>query len=235
MQWLLEKGISHRGLYTKDICENSMSAFSESIKQGFAIELDVQMTKDKQLIVFHDENSCRLTNKSFDVVSSTYDDLQELTLLNTQDTIPLLQDVLALVAGKVPLLIEIKTDNFTAELESKVASLLENYQGEVAVCSFNYLSVKWFSLHHPHILRGLNFGDIETFSFKDFLRFLYYFDRSEPNFVSLDYALLESIIVKYCRFFKIPMLCWTIDSEEKKEKALKYVQNIIFEQMNGEW
>lgn len=231
MQWLLEKGISHRGLYTKDICENSMSAFRQSIKEGFAIELDVQMTKDKQVIVFHDENSCRLTNKSFDVVSSTYDDLKELTLLNTQDTIPLLQDVLALLDGKVPLLIEIKSVDFTGELETKVALLLENYQGKVAVCSFNYLSVKWFSLYHPHILRGLNFGDIKRFCFKDFVRFLYYFDRSKPNFISLDYALLESFIVKYCRFFKIPMLCWTIDSSEKKEKALKYVENIIFEQI----
>lgn len=231
MQWLLKEGISHRGLYTNDICENSMSAFKNSIKHGFAIELDVQMTKDKELIVFHDENSCRLTNKSFDVITTCYDELKELTLLNTRDTIPLLQDVLALVNGQVPLLIEIKTDNFTGELETKLALLLENYQGEVAVCSFNYLSVKWFSIHHPHILRGLNFGDIEKFSYKDFFRFLYYFDRSEPNFVSLDYVLVETFIVKYCQFFKIPMLCWTIDTEEKKEKALNYVQNIIFEQI----
>lgn len=231
MQWLFKKGISHRGLYTKDICENSLSAFRQSMKHGFPIELDVQMTKDKQLIVFHDENSFRLTNKSFDVVTSNYDELKELTLLDTQDTIPLLQDVLAFVNGKVPLLIEIKSINFTGELEERLAVLLHDYEGEVAVCSFNYLSVKWFSLHQPNVIRGLNFGDIENLSLKDFLRFLYYFDRSEPNFISLDYALLDSFIVKYCRFFKILMVCWTIDSLEKKEKALNYVQNIIFEKI----
>ena len=235
MKWLLNNMISHRGLCDDTACENSMSAFKNAITHGFAIELDIQLSKDKQLVVFHDENSCRLTNKSFDIVHTNYKELAKLTLLNTSDTIPLLSEVLELVKGEVPLLIEIKNNHFTEEMELLLAQLLDSYQGEVAVCSFNYQSIKWFGEHRPHILRGLNFGDIETLKFKHFLQFLYYFDRSEPNFVSLDYALLESFIVKYCRFFKIPMVCWTIDSPEKKEKALKKVQGIIFDMVNGEW
>lgn len=231
MQWLLKNSISHRGLHNDTACENSVSAFKNAMKHGLAIELDIQLSKDKQLVVFHDENSCRLTNKSFDIVNTNYEDLAHLTLLNTHDTIPLLSEVLELVKGEVPLLIEIKNNHFTEEMELLLAHLLDAYEGEIAVCSFNYQSIKWFGEHRPHILRGLIFGDIETLNFKHFLQFLYYFDRSEPNFVSLDYALLESFIVKYCQFFKIPMVCWTIDSQEKKEKALKKGQGIICEKI----
>lgn len=231
MQWLFKNNISHRGLHNSNFCENSLSAFQNAMNHGFAIELDVQLTKDKQLVVFHDENSFRLTNKSFDIVATTYDELKSLTLLETNDKIPLLSEVLALVKGKVPLLIEIKNNDFTSELEMQLALLLDAYKGEIAVCSFNYESIKWFGEHRPNLLRGLNFGDIQTLTVKDFVQFLYYFDRSEPNFVSLDYALLESFIVKYCQFFKIPMVCWTIDSEEKKETALKKVQGIICEKI----
>lgn len=231
MQWFFKTYISHRGLHTNAICENSMSAFEYAIEQGFAIELDVQLTKDKQLIVFHDENSFRLTNQSFDVAVTNYDELQALTLLETNDTIPLLQEVLDKVQGKVPLLIEIKNNNFTAEFETQLALLLDNYAGEVAVCSFNFNSIKWFGENRPNILRGLNFGEAKSLTLKDFLQFLYYFDRSQPNFVSLDYVLLESFLVKYCHFFKIPMLCWTIDTQEKKQNALKKVQGIICEKI----
>lgn len=231
MQWLFKNSISHRGLHNSHFCENSLGAFQNALNHGFAIECDVQFTKDKELVVFHDDNSFRLTNKSFDITATTYDELQTLNLLETNDKIPLLSEVLELIQGKVPLLIEIKNNDFTSELEMQLATLLDSYQGEIAVCSFNYESIKWFGEHRPNILRGLNFGDIEKLTFKDFVQFLYYFDRSEPNFVSLDYALLESFLVKYCGFFKIPMLCWTIDSQEKKEKALKKVQGIIVEQI----
>jgi len=235
MQWLFDKEIAHRGLYNNTVCENSKSAFSNAIAQNVSIELDVQMTHDEELIVFHDENSFRLTNQSFDVSATSYALLKELKLLDTQEGIPLLQEVLNLVQGKVPLLIEIKNNQFDTKIEIKLAQMLDEYKGEVAVCSFNYQSIKWFSQHRPNILRGLNFGDRAHYGFKDFLEFLYYFDRSEPNFVSLDYTLLDTFIVSYCRFLKIPLLCWTIDSQEKKEKALKKVQGIIVEQMSGEW
>lgn len=235
MQWLFDSEIAHRGLHNKTICENSKSAFQNAIDHNISIELDVQMTQDGELIVFHDENSFRLTNQSFDVIATPYTLLKELKLLDTQDSIVLLQEVLNLVKGKVPILIDVKNNQFDTLFETKLAQMLDEYKGEVAVCSFNYQTIKWFSQHRPNILRGLNFGDRPHYGFKDFLEFLYHFDRSEPNFVSLDYDLLDTFIVSYCRFLKIPLLCWTIDSQEKKEKALKKVQGIIVEQMNSEW
>jgi glycerophosphoryl diester phosphodiesterase len=231
MQWLFDNDIAHRGLYNTTVCENSKGAFRNAIEHNVSIELDVQMTHDEELIVFHDENSFRLTNQSFDVSATSYELLKELKLLDTQEGIPLLQEVLNLIQGKVPVLIDIKNNQFDAILEIKLAKMLDEYKGEVAVCSFNYQTIKWFSQHRPNTLRGLNFGDRPRYGFRDFLEFLYCFDRSEPNFVSLDYALLDTFIVKYCRFLKIPLLCWTIDSQEKKDKALKKVQGIIFEQI----
>ncbi|MFA7084150.1 MAG: glycerophosphodiester phosphodiesterase family protein [Arcobacteraceae bacterium] len=229
MQWLLKKPIAHRGVHTKELCENSLGAFTNAISKNYAIELDVQLTQDEQLVVFHDENSFRLTNNSFEVSATPYKELRKLTLLETQEHIPLLSEVLSLVQGKVPLLIELKNREFNEKMQQQLAIMLDNYKGEVAISSFNHKSIKWFGEHRPSILRGLNFGNIKKYNFLDFLTFLYRFDRSEPNFVAVEYPLLKTLIVKYCRFLKIPLICWNVDTEEKKEKALKKVQNIMIE------
>lgn len=231
MQWLFKTYISHRGLHSNAICENSLSAFKQSKEEGFAIELDIQLTKDKQLIVFHDENTDRLTNQNFVIAQTNYNELQSLKLLNTQDSIPLLSEVLHLINGNVPLLIEVKNENFNGEIEELLSLLLENYEGKIAVCSFNVKSVQWFKNHRPRIVRGLNFGDINQLDTTAFLRFLYYVMVCKPQFISLDYALLNSSIAKFCNFLKLPMLCWTINTKQKKQNALSKVQNIIFERI----
>lgn len=229
MQWLLNKPIAHRGLHTDKLCENSLGAFENAIEKNYAIELDVEFTKDEKLIVFHDENSFRLTNKSFEVRATPYEELKKLKLLQTQERIPLLSEVLNLVQGRVPLVIELKNRDFDAKMQQQLALLLDSYKAEVSLTSFNYQSIKWFKEHRPNLLRGLNVGDIKKYNIYDFLTFLYQFDRCEPNFVAIEYELLNTMIAKYCRFLKIPLLCWTINSQEKKERALKKVQNIMFE------
>ena len=108
ISWIKETPIAHRGLHTKDIPENSLSAFENALKNNYAIELDVQFTKDKEVVVFHDENLKRMTNDTRNIEDVNYDELKNLRLGNTNEIIPTLEEVLELVDSKVAILIEIK-------------------------------------------------------------------------------------------------------------------------------
>ena len=109
-QAFLHHLFAHRGLFAKDqsIPENSMAAFSNAVAHGYGIELDIQLTKDKQLVVFHDHTLTRMCGIDLPVCEMTYEELRKYTLLDTDERIPLFKDVLDLVNGKVPLLVEIK-------------------------------------------------------------------------------------------------------------------------------
>lgn len=230
MKWLFNSPIAHRGLHTKNVCENSLNAFAQAMEHGYGIELDVQLTQDGKVVVFHDLNTFRLTNKDLEVDKTEYADLKILSLGNNQEHIPLLKEVLDLVQGKVPLLIELKVYEYNGELEKAVSKLLDKYQGEYAVCSFNHQSLKWFKNHSPQIPRGLLFGEErKKISLRDFFNFIYYFDATKPNFISLNKSLLKSKIVRFCTMIKMPMIIWTVNSAQEQKKALKRANAVIFE------
>ncbi len=228
---LMHRPVAHRGFHKgKIIPENSLLSFKSAIDKNYAIELDIRITKDKKIIVFHDENLYRLCLKDEIVSNLNYKDLDDKFLYNTKEKIPLLSEVLHLIEGKVPLLIEVKNYSKIGEFETILSKELENYKGEFAVCSFNTKVISWFKKNRPEFLRAIIFGDLKKYEKKfSFFLFLYRYIKSNPDFVSFEYEFLDSIIPTFCRYFKIKFFCWTIDSFEKMKKAKKLADNIIFE------
>ena len=132
----------HRGLFNnKKIVENTLPAFKTALKYNLGIELDIRITKDNKIVVFHDSNVKRLTGVDKFVKDMTYEELKSLKLLDTDDTIPTLEDVLKLVEGKVLLLIEIKTA--PKGFLEKLNRLLIDYNGKVLLQSFNPFIIKF--------------------------------------------------------------------------------------------
>ena len=151
------KYYAHRGLYSADqtVPENSLAAFSLAADRGFGIELDVQLTQDGKIVVFHDDDLLRCTGASGRIGESLFDDLREkVHLFSSECGIPLFTDVLELISGKVPLIIEIKACPEWNELCSAVLSVLREYNGLYCVESFDPRIVGWFRFHAPDIVRG---------------------------------------------------------------------------------
>ena len=233
--WLVKTPIAHRGLHNEDIPENSLPAFENAIKHKFAIELDVRSTQDGAIVVFHDDNLGRMTGTSGYISKMNLDDIKKLRLLKTAEQIPTLKEVLELVAGRTPLLIEIKNMNKVG-LEKEVYKVLAGYSGEYAIQSFNPYSLEWFKEHAPQIKRGqlsgfLRGADVGFFK-RIAIKKLWVNKVSEPNFISYDIDNLPNRYVKKCK--NLPLLAWCVRTEGQKEKALKFADNIIFEAIDPE-
>ncbi|MBR1455895.1 MAG: glycerophosphodiester phosphodiesterase [Oscillospiraceae bacterium] len=147
---------AHRGLHARDksVPENSLEAFRLAAAAGYGIELDVQLSRDGQVVVFHDDTLKRVCGVDARVDSLSYAELSQLRLCGTEHGIPLLSQVLAVIRGRGPLLVELKNGRRNRELCEKTYALLEDYRGEVCVESFNPMIVAWFRLHARDLLRG---------------------------------------------------------------------------------
>src|SRR5690606_24212468 len=157
-KWLTRTPIAHRGLHdiARGIPENSRLAFQKAMDAGYAIELDVRITGDQQVVVFHDADLKRLCGRDGRVDRTPLAELKTMKLLGTEETVPSFRDVLDQVRGQVPLLVEIKKDKGEPAgiLEASVARMLQHYPGPFAVQSFSPRTVKWFQKNAPQILRG---------------------------------------------------------------------------------
>ena len=129
--------IAHRGWHNKYAPENSLEAFKQALEKNLAIEFDLQMTRDKQIVVFHDSNLKRMCGIDKSINSCAYEEIKNLKLKNSQETIPLLSDVLKLVNGKVLLDIEIKNTKHIFRVVDVVSNILNNYHGSYTIKSFN--------------------------------------------------------------------------------------------------
>ena len=228
--FLTEKMFAHRGLWDKDTPENSLSAFKKAIDAGYGIELDVSPIEDGTPVIFHDTKMSRMTGKDKYIQNLTKEELATTTLLSTTETIPTLEQVLKLVDGKVPLLIEIKSQEKIGDLEKRVLELLKTYKGEYAVQSFNPYTLKWFYQNAPKIWRGQlasYFKGVRLSLVKKLvLRRLGMKKSTHQNFVSYDIDNLPNIWTKK---LEIPLLSWTIRSQKDYVKAIQYSDNVIFE------
>ena len=147
---------AHRGLHTRDksIPENSLPAFERAAQAGYGMELDVQLSKDGQVVVFHDDTLDRVCGVHARVDEKTWAELQELRLCGTEYGIPLFSEVLQTVRGRGPLIVELKSGRRNRELCEKTYALLQDYRGEACVESFNPLIMAWFRFHAKDLLRG---------------------------------------------------------------------------------
>lgn len=225
---------AHRGLHSKDIPENSIKAFEEAISNNIAIELDVHLTKDNYVVVYHDYNLKRLTGASDNIEDLTLNELKKLRLLQTDYSIPTLTEVLSLVSNKVPILIEIKNEGFNFRLEKEVIAILKKFTGKYLIQSFNPFSIMYFKKHAKSLLRGQliskNKENIESFIIRfiltnNVLNFL-----SKPQFISYDIDSLDCKIVKKYKNKKKLVFAFTIQSKESliKSKQLN-CDGIIFD------
>ena len=232
--FLTKNLIAHRGYHDieKGIPENSMKAFAEAIKNNYIIELDVHLLKDSEVIVFHDDNLKRMTGLDKKIKECTYEEIAEIKLKETEEKIPLLKNVLNLVDGKVPIIIELKTDLRCGKLEKEVIKILEKYNGEYAIKSFNSLAVNYFRKHSPSTIRGQLASDFKNDKMfivrKLFLKHMLFNFISKPDFISYDIRALPNKKIAKIREKQL-VLGWTARSGEDMEKAKKYCDNVIFE------
>ena len=232
--WLVEKYIAHRGLHDEESAENSLSAFEKAINNGYAIELDVQQIADGTVVVFHDTSLSRITGQDGYLKNLIKEDLSACYLNGTKETIPTLDEALKFINGRTPVIIEIKNTLKVGELESATLELLKNYNGPFAIMSFNPYVLSWFKENAPHILRGL----LSSFFKKDnlsvvkriVLKKMLLNKIAEPNFIAYN---TENLPNRYVRKWKnLPLLAWTVRSQEEYMRVVKYSDNIIFENFN---
>ena len=235
ISWIKETPIAHRGLHTKDIPENSLSAFENALKNNYAIELDVQFTKDKEVVVFHDENLKRMTNDTRNIEDVNYDELKNLRLGNTNEIIPTLEEVLELVDSKVAILIEIKDCKDYIELSEKTYEILKGYEGNYAIQSFNPFILEWYKNNASEVIRGqlsgtFTEGSESLNSFEKFtLKNLLLNFKSKPNYIGYELEGIPKSKLESLRKKGVPIIVWTVKNKEDMEKAYKYSDNITFE------
>ncbi len=208
IEFLKERKIAHRGLFDNiKVPENSIESFSRAIKRNNIIELDLHLTKDNKVVVFHDDNLKRMTGIDKKINDVNYDEIKNVNLLNTKYKIPLFSDVIKFVNGKVPLIIELKTDNRVGKLEKEVVKILDNYDGLFVIKSFNPFIVNWFRIHRPNYIRGLLINK----NLSDFMKYIYIF-ISKPDFLSCHYSILKDKIIRKYKKRNI-VLGWGITNQ----------------------
>lgn len=229
---------AHRGLYDNvGVPENSLAAFQKAVDHGYGIELDVQLTKDKKLVVFHDFDLKRMCGVDKKVEDMTYAQLQQLTLLDTQEKIPKLKEVLQIVDGKVPLIIEYKIPGTNPEVCEKANGILQRYQGVYCVESFNPLGVLWYRLHEPDVFRGILSDSFVKEGFDDFPKPCYEVFHHmllnfiiKPDFIAYHVKYESDLSRQVCKkLFKAPAVAWTIQSEEELNYHKNNYDLFIFE------
>ena len=235
LDFLKNKPIAHRGLFDKKagIPENSIPAFERAIEKGYPIELDVHLLEDGKVVVFHDDDLNRMTGVKKKIKDCTYDEIKDLKLDGTNYNIPLFIDVLKLVNGSVPILIELKSDRKAGETEKELVKLLENYKGDYAVQSFSPFSLIWFKNNYPKILRGqlsASFQKDRMCKLRKFiLKNVYFNFLTKPDFISYSIDAFPNKRVESFRNEGNLVLGWTVRKQEDLDKAKKYCDNIIGE------
>lgn len=227
---------AHRGLHDNETGapENSLAAFQKAVEAGFGIELDIQMTKDKIPVVFHDMTLQRICGVEGRLSDYTYEQLQKLQLCKSKERIPRFEEVLNIIEGKVPLIVEFKGESTDVSLCPVADKLLRKYKGVYCMESFNPLMVAWYRKHHGEIFRGQLSEKFFTNGKKNLLYLVlqnlllnFY---AKPDFIAYnckDYNALSRRIC--CGLFGATAVAWTIKSEEELLEMKKHFDLFIFD------
>ena len=228
---------AHRGLHTKDrrTPENSLPAFRAAVQAGYGIELDVQLSKDGQVVVFHDDTLDRVCGVNGRVDAYTLEQLREMRLCQTDETIPLFTEVLAEVAGRSPRIVELKTGPRNDLLCEKTLALLRAYDGPLCIESFDPRIVAWFRKNAPDITRGqlsdspANFAKDGQSALRCFvLGGVWMNFRARPHFIAYGPGK-KPWSVRLAEGMGAVRVCWTVRSEQEAEKKQRENDCVIFE------
>ena len=240
LDWLI-RPIAHRGLHRAQdgIIENTASAFEAAIDANYAIETDVRTSADGQAMVFHDASLERLTTGAGAVAALAAEDLKKTPFRATGDRMQTLPDLLDQVAGQVPLVIEVKGDwNDQGPLERRIAADLADYEGHVAVMSFDPHSVKAFARAAPDIPRGLvadrcdDPHDWPTLTWWQCVAMRHLLSSliARPHFIAYDIGALPALAPLTARYvFRRPLLTWTVRTKAERRRAERWADAMIFE------
>lgn len=235
--------LAHRGLHDRDAGrpENSRAAVRAAIAAGYGIEIDLQASRDGHAMVFHDYDLGRLTSETGPVRRRDAAQLAQIRLKGGDEGIPDLPEILALVAGQVPLLVELKDQHgqmgeTDGALEFATAAALTDYAGPVAVMSFNPHMMIAMAARAPQVPRGLVTG---AFSAENWpllpeeararLRAIRDYDAAGAGFVSHEASDLDSPHLARLRARGAPILCWTVRSAEAEARARRVADTVTFE------
>lgn len=229
------KYIAHRGLHSKERPENSLKAFESAAEKNISVELDVRLTKDCRMVVFHDDTLLRMCGVDEKVCDFTYDQLSAFRLGDSDEKIPLLSEVLKLIDGRVPMLIEIKSGAPFGELESRLNHLLKSYKGEYAVQSFDPFSLLWFRIKSPKTPRcQLISGYKKKFDVQYLGRKICTFPIvwrliSKPDFLSADLRSISLETAFQAVDAGADLITWTGRGRELIETASQFSKTVIAE------
>ena len=239
LAWLIARPIAHRGLHdrARGIIENSPAAFAAAIAAGYAIECDVQLTADGETVVFHDHTLERLTEGRGAVRTHTLQRLQGLTLRGSHERMPSLSEVLDQVAGRVPLLIELKSCwDGNGALVHRALAVLEPYGGPYALMSFDPDMVEAIRMLSPRTVRGIvadpvrdSFYTALPFARRLALREMTHLPCTRPHFVSFQFDGLPCDPVRHIRSSGRPVITWTVRDAAQAAQARRYSDQITFE------
>ena len=226
---------AHRGLHGGEIPENSMAAFAAACDAGYGIELDVQLSRDGEVMVFHDDTLTRMTGQDAKFSALTAAELQALRLGGTDAGIPRFSEVLALVHGRVPILVELKGENLDTSLCEKTAALLRDYAGAYCFESFNPLLVGGMKKFLPEARRGLLYTNVcrakkKASALNILLTAMVLNIAAKPDFIAYDKAMRRALPVR----ITTGLLCaekfvWTMHGDAERADAAAHGEHAIFE------
>ena len=230
VDWIEGCTFAHRGLHGSGIAENSLEAFQAAVAHGYGIELDVQQSLDGQAMVFHDWVLDRMTGERGPFGQRTASELGGISL-NGGGTIPTLAKVLGAVAGKVPLLVEVKTRRETdvPALCLAVRKVLEGYIGPLAVIGFDPRVLNWFARHAPQFPRGLSYTDDGDRSLAARIKRRLSLWHARPDFLTYNIRDLPNPLASGQRWRGLKLVAWTIADPETRRHGLECADALICE------
>ena len=228
---------AHRGLFDNegDAPENSLPAFAKAVENGFGIEMDIQLTKDKIPVVFHDftlKRACRTSGK---VLDYTYEELKKLELFRSQEHIPTFEEALEVIGGKVPIIVELKIEWSDCRVCRIADEILRKYNGLYAIESFNPLALFWFRRNHKEVVRGQLADHFRkegnaNVPFYFLLHYLTLNFLTKPDFIAYNHKYSKNMSRQICRYlYGAAAAGWTIKNEEQLEAAKENFDMFIFD------
>lgn len=214
VEFLKSSLIAHRGIYdNKGVYENTLKSFEKAINKNYIIEADIRMLIDGTIIVFHDQDMERLLHLEGDIEKLSYDELTYIA----KYPIPTLDEMLEMAAGRVPLLIELKTKSKRGIFESKVANILDKYEGSYAIQSFNIKTIKWFNKNRKNTVVGY-LVDKKNLNKMTFFK--------KYDFININTEIIDDKKLKFLRANYL-VLGYTISDKEELKLKRNYYDNLI--------
>ena len=226
---------AHRGLHGDGVPENSLVAFDLACREGYGIELDVQLSRDGEVVVFHDATLTRMTGVGKKVCELDSDELSQLSLGDTDSKIPTLSEVLRQVDGRVPLLVEMKGENTSTALVPRLACILREYTGPYCIESFNPLLIHEMKKHLPDAYYGQLYTDVcrdkkKRSALNIALTLMATNCLSRPDFISYNKRDRHTLpVILTTKLFRARKFVWTVKGEDEISLARKYKELAIFE------